>query len=184
MKTCGAISGRSTANKRISNPCPQVFQITEKEKDAQRLFPKDTTNTKRNARLPQKPAPSANRSAAATQRPGGHHAPRAGVKGAEPPCRRRHPLPKGTAMKLFEYQAKEAFREKGLPTPKGVLVRGMDELDGAFAEVGFPCVLKSQVLSGRARQGRAHQGREGRRKRQGHRQDPVRIRTQRPYAPR
>lgn len=47
-------------------------------------------------------------------------------------------------MKLFEYQAKEAFREKGLPTPKGVLVRGMDELDGAFAEVGFPCVLKSQ----------------------------------------
>ena len=33
-------------------------------------------------------------------------------------------------------------------TPKGVLVRGMDELDGAFAEVGFPCVLKSQVLSG------------------------------------
>lgn len=25
-------------------------------------------------------------------------------------------------MKLFEYQAKEAFREKGLPTPKGVLV--------------------------------------------------------------
>lgn len=51
-------------------------------------------------------------------------------------------------MKLFEYQAKEAFREKGLPTPKGVLVRGMDELDGAFAEVGFPCVLKSQVLSG------------------------------------
>ena len=51
-------------------------------------------------------------------------------------------------MKLFEYQAKEAFREKGLPTPKGVLVRGMDELDGAFAEIGFPCVLKSQVLRG------------------------------------
>ena len=51
-------------------------------------------------------------------------------------------------MKLFEYQAKEAFREKGLPTPKGVLVRGKDELDGAFAEVGFPSVLKSQVLSG------------------------------------
>lgn len=65
-------------------------------------------------------------------------------------------------MKLFEYQAKEAFREKGLPTPKGVLVRGMDELDGAFAEVGFPCVLKSQVLSGGAARP-AHQGREGRR---------------------
>lgn len=51
-------------------------------------------------------------------------------------------------MKLFEYQAKEAFREKGLPTPKGVLIRGMDELDSALAHVGLPCVLKSQVLSG------------------------------------
>ena len=87
-------------------------------------------------------------------------------------------------MKLFEYQAKEAFREKGLPTPKGVLVRGMDELDGAFAEVGFPCVLKSQVLSGGRGKAGLIKGREGRRKRQGHRQDPVRIRTQRPYAPR
>ena len=51
-------------------------------------------------------------------------------------------------MKLFEYQAKDAFREKGIPTPKSVLVRSADELDAAFAEIGFPCVLKSQVLRG------------------------------------
>lgn len=51
-------------------------------------------------------------------------------------------------MKLFEYQAKEAFREKGIPTPAGVVIRGMAELDAALAQVGFPCVLKSQVLQG------------------------------------
>lgn len=51
-------------------------------------------------------------------------------------------------MKLFEYQAKEAFREKGIPTPEGVLIREMAELDAALDKVGFPCVLKSQVLQG------------------------------------
>ena len=51
-------------------------------------------------------------------------------------------------MNLFEYQAKEAFRECGITTPRGVLVRSVEELDAAFAETGFPCVLKSQVLRG------------------------------------
>ncbi|MCQ2444042.1 MAG: acetate--CoA ligase family protein [Mailhella sp.] len=51
-------------------------------------------------------------------------------------------------MNLFEYQAKAAFRECGIVTPKGVLVRSVEELDAACAETGFPCVLKSQVLRG------------------------------------
>ncbi|MBR6674254.1 MAG: acetate--CoA ligase family protein [Mailhella sp.] len=51
-------------------------------------------------------------------------------------------------MNLFEYQAKEAFRDCGIATPKGVLVRSVEELDAACAETGFPCVLKSQVLRG------------------------------------
>lgn len=51
-------------------------------------------------------------------------------------------------MKLFEYQAKEAFREQGIPTPKGMLIRDLAELDPALAQVGFPCVLKAQVLQG------------------------------------
>lgn len=51
-------------------------------------------------------------------------------------------------MKLFEYQAKEAFRDKGIPTPKGILARTMAEVDTAIAEIGCPCVLKSQVLRG------------------------------------
>ena len=76
-------------------------------------------------------------------------------------------------MKLFEYQAK-AFRER---PADGVLVRGMDELDGAFAEVGFPCVLKSRYER-QLPAGAESSGRERTPKRQGHRQDPVRIRTQ------
>ena len=51
-------------------------------------------------------------------------------------------------MKLFEYQAKNVFHEKGIPIPKGIVVHSMTELDGAFSKVGFPCVLKSQVLRG------------------------------------
>ncbi len=50
-------------------------------------------------------------------------------------------------MKLFEYQAKEAFKKYDIPTPKGLL---FDE--GAFEDtsaiIGFPVVLKSQLLMG------------------------------------
>lgn len=56
-------------------------------------------------------------------------------------------------MKLFEYQAKEAFREKGLPTPKGVLVRGMDELDGRIC--GGRISVRTQVAGAERRRGKA-----------------------------
>jgi len=50
-------------------------------------------------------------------------------------------------MKLFEYQAKEAFRKFGIPTPDGKL---FDE--GGYEDVtdtiGYPVVLKSQLLMG------------------------------------
>lgn len=51
-------------------------------------------------------------------------------------------------MKLFEYQAKELFEEAGIPTPRGKLVSGASELDGALEEIGLPCVIKAQVLRG------------------------------------
>lgn len=51
-------------------------------------------------------------------------------------------------MKLFEYQAKEIFQEAGIPVPKSVLIEEIEQADDAAAEVGFPCVLKSQVLQG------------------------------------
>jgi succinyl-CoA synthetase beta subunit len=51
-------------------------------------------------------------------------------------------------MKLFEYQGKELFRKYGIPIPKGKTVSSVDEVLNAVKEIGFPCVLKSQVLVG------------------------------------
>ncbi|MDL2268025.1 acetate--CoA ligase family protein, partial [Desulfovibrio sp. OttesenSCG-928-G15] len=51
-------------------------------------------------------------------------------------------------MKLFEFQAKQAFAESGIPVPKSVLATTVDEVTKAAGETGYPCVLKSQVLRG------------------------------------
>jgi succinyl-CoA synthetase beta subunit len=55
---------------------------------------------------------------------------------------------RGNKMKLFEHQAKQAFRDSGIPTPRGVLAATVEEVKAAIAEIGLPCVLKSQVLTG------------------------------------
>lgn len=51
-------------------------------------------------------------------------------------------------MKLFEYQAKEVFAAEGIAIPKGKLCTSAAEVKAAAAELGLPCVVKSQVLSG------------------------------------
>ncbi len=51
-------------------------------------------------------------------------------------------------MKLFEYQAKDIFKKMGIPVPKGVLLHPEEDLLEAVGAIGFPCVLKSQVLQG------------------------------------
>jgi len=51
-------------------------------------------------------------------------------------------------MKLFEYQAKELFREAGIPVPESVLAENTEDAAAAARKIGFPCVLKSQVLQG------------------------------------
>ncbi|NLY49926.1 MAG: ADP-forming succinate--CoA ligase subunit beta [Firmicutes bacterium] len=51
-------------------------------------------------------------------------------------------------MKLYEYQGKELFRQYGLPTPKGVVVKSLDNLEEQLQSLGFPVVVKSQVLTG------------------------------------
>jgi succinyl-CoA synthetase beta subunit len=51
-------------------------------------------------------------------------------------------------VKLFEYQAKDLFREAGIPVPEGSLVGEVSDLDGAIREVGVPCAIKAQVLQG------------------------------------
>jgi succinyl-CoA synthetase beta subunit len=59
-------------------------------------------------------------------------------------------------MKLFEYQAKAAFAEAGIPVPRSALADGIEEVEKAVANVGAPCVVKAQVLRGGARQGGAY----------------------------
>lgn len=51
-------------------------------------------------------------------------------------------------MKLYEYQAKNVFQEEGIVIPKSVLIQEYNQLEDALNEVGVPCVVKSQVLSG------------------------------------
>ncbi|MEM4713324.1 MAG: ADP-forming succinate--CoA ligase subunit beta [Candidatus Bathyarchaeia archaeon] len=51
-------------------------------------------------------------------------------------------------MKLFEYEAKEIFRNFGIPTPKAVVVKSPAYVVSAVEKVGLPLVIKAQVLMG------------------------------------
>jgi succinyl-CoA synthetase beta subunit len=51
-------------------------------------------------------------------------------------------------MKLFEYQAKERFEQAGIPVPKAVLIKNVEGVEQAAEAVGYPCVLKAQLLQG------------------------------------
>ncbi|MHA2408197.1 MAG: ADP-forming succinate--CoA ligase subunit beta [Candidatus Ranarchaeia archaeon] len=51
-------------------------------------------------------------------------------------------------MKLYEYEAKKLFREMGIPTPAGVVVRSPEEAIEALRKFKTPAVVKAQVLTG------------------------------------
>jgi len=51
-------------------------------------------------------------------------------------------------MKLFEYQAKDAFEAQGIPVPKRMLCETAEQVSSAAKALGFPCAVKSQVLKG------------------------------------
>lgn len=51
-------------------------------------------------------------------------------------------------MRLYEYEGKELFRKFGIPIPTSRLARSPDEAAQAAAEIGYPVVLKAQVLTG------------------------------------
>lgn len=54
----------------------------------------------------------------------------------------------GDDMKIHEYQAKNLFKEYGIPTPTGFLAENTDEVVKIGDELGYPCVIKAQVHSG------------------------------------
>jgi succinyl-CoA synthetase beta subunit len=51
-------------------------------------------------------------------------------------------------VRLFEYQAKDLFRQYGLPIPKSVLINDVEGVGGALASLNPPVAIKSQVLAG------------------------------------
>lgn len=51
-------------------------------------------------------------------------------------------------MKIHEYQAKEFFKKAGLPVGEEVVASSLPEAKSAAQKLGFPCVLKAQVLVG------------------------------------
>ena len=57
-------------------------------------------------------------------------------------------------MKIHEYQAKELFRQAGIPAPGGIVATTPQEAVAAAAELGLPVVIKAQVhVGGRGKAG-------------------------------
>ena len=52
------------------------------------------------------------------------------------------------ALDLYEYQGKELFRRYGIPVSQGRLATSPAEARDAAKELGFPVVVKAQVLTG------------------------------------
>ena len=51
-------------------------------------------------------------------------------------------------MRLFEFEAKDAFQKVGLPIPKGKLVNSAEKAAQVTVELASPVVIKVQVLAG------------------------------------
>ena len=51
-------------------------------------------------------------------------------------------------MKIHEYQAREIFRDFGIPVPDGLLCYTVSEVEKAAREINRMVVVKAQVLAG------------------------------------
>lgn len=51
-------------------------------------------------------------------------------------------------MRLYEYEAKQLYRESGLPVPQSLLISSADEAKKAAFDLGLPVMIKAQVLTG------------------------------------
>ena len=68
---------------------------------------------------------------------------RHGVRGM-----RRASLESAPLMDLLEYQGKQLFARHGVPVPDGQPATTVEEAVAAADEIGYPCVVKAQVLIG------------------------------------
>ena len=60
----------------------------------------------------------------------------------------KHKTLQTISMKLYEFEGKQLFRNMGIPVPEGDVVSNVDEAKKVADRLGYPIVLKSQVLSG------------------------------------
>jgi succinyl-CoA synthetase beta subunit len=51
-------------------------------------------------------------------------------------------------MDLLEYQGKQLFARHGVPVPTGIHATSLEEATNGAADIGYPCVVKAQVLIG------------------------------------
>jgi len=51
-------------------------------------------------------------------------------------------------VKLMEFEGKELFAEEGIPVPQGKVAQSAAEAVAAAGRIGYPVVVKAQVLSG------------------------------------
>jgi succinyl-CoA synthetase beta subunit len=60
----------------------------------------------------------------------------------------------GGIMKLFEYEAKNIFKDFGIPVPRGLIAKCSSDVISIIEKVGLPAVIKAQVpASGRGKAG-------------------------------
>lgn len=52
-------------------------------------------------------------------------------------------------MFLYEYEGKELFKERNIPIPEGSVVSNRDDAIRVASEIGYPVVLKPQIIGGR-----------------------------------
>ena len=52
-------------------------------------------------------------------------------------------------MRLYEFEGKTLLRKAGIPTPRGTVVATVEEARKAASAIGYPVVIKAQLLRGR-----------------------------------
>src|ERR687888_1154776 len=66
--------------------------------------------------------------------------------------------PARALMDLLEYQGKQLLARHAVPVPQGVHAESLEEATRGAEDIGYPCVIKAQVLIGGRGEGRGVKG--------------------------
>jgi succinyl-CoA synthetase beta subunit len=51
-------------------------------------------------------------------------------------------------MRLLEHEGRDIFAKYGIAMPSGIVARSVEEAERAAESIGYPVVIKAQVLTG------------------------------------